>query len=150
MFLAGKEELHHSLFSNLYHHSPLYLRLLTLQETLFPTSAHQVSTSSSVWFSCWEAWHISATWKKQQTGELGGAFSILYESKAQSISARDAGTGSTLGVCIAQELGGWSFGEKGVEVGVCTSLNVRETQMAVRKHRAEWDPTPAPALGLRW
>ena len=41
-----------------------------------------------------------------------------------------------LGVCIAQELGGWSRQEKGVESGICPR-NEREIPMAGRKHKAE-------------
>lgn len=143
MFLAGKEELYHSFFSNLYHYLPLYLRLL--QEILFPTSAHQVSTSRSVWFSCWEAWPSSTTWEKLSTGELRVLFPLLYESQAQSIPTLEMqGLGAPWRL-HSSGLWGMVLGEKRLEGGVCTR-NGGEARMAVNKYRAGWDhPT-----GLRW
>lgn len=122
-------------FSNLYHYLLLYLRLPLLQEILFPTSAHQVSTSRSVWFSCWEAWPSCATWEKPFAGELWVFFPFLYESWAQSIPTLEMqGLGAPWRL---HSLGPWGMvlEKKSLEGGVCT-INVEETQVAVNKCRA--------------
>lgn len=76
----------------------------------------------------------------------GGVFSITFWTKgSKHLSARDAGTGSTLGVSTAQELGRWSRKEKWVEGSIGTR-NVRETPMAVRKRKVE-TPLRAQAVG---
>lgn len=73
--------------------SPCISAFSFCRKLYFPTSAHQVSTSRSVWFSCWEAWHQCHK-RSHLPVSWGCFFHHFMNQKAQSISMLDARTGS--------------------------------------------------------
>lgn len=105
----------------------LYLRLLFLQETLFPTSAYQVSTSRSVWFSCWEAWHTRTAWESHKLVSCGHFFHYFLIHRLNASHSWKCWNwvhpGGLQSLCTCGE---WSRWEAGVGVA-CAPGDVRET-----------------------